>query len=122
MQARPARRETMANVLKMRDVIDIGIEKEKARRDFYGRAAEAFDDPPFKSLFLQLRDWEAEHIRTFEKFRSGVPDEKPAESYAGEWSAYLDALVDERLYQDINPATFAKSVRNPMDAIRDGLS
>jgi rubrerythrin len=112
----------MANVLKMKDVIDVGIEKEKARRDFYARAAEAFKDPGFKSLFLQLRDWEAEHIRIFENFKVSVPDEKPVESYAGEWSAYLDALVDERLYRDVHPESFAKSVRNPGDAIRYGIS
>ncbi|MBN1893980.1 ferritin family protein [bacterium] len=112
----------MVNVLKMKDVIDMGIEKEKARRDFYGRAAETFDDPEFKSLFLQLRDWEAEHIRTFEAFKTGVPDEKPAESYTGEWSAYLDALVDDRLYRDVQPETFAKSVKTPGDAIRYGVS
>jgi len=38
------------------EVIDMGIKKEEKRRDFYGYAAEKFQEKDMKELFTKLRD------------------------------------------------------------------
>jgi rubrerythrin len=55
----------MANVFNAAEIIDMGIEKEKKRRDFYALVAESFSDEEIKGLFTKLRDWEETHIEKF---------------------------------------------------------
>ncbi len=111
----------MANVLKVIDVVSIGIEKEKARRDFYSRVAEHFNDADMKDLFGKLRDWEDGHVKKFEAIRNGIDETQTVESYPGEMSAYMDALVDDRLYREVSADSFGKIVKDPVTAIQYGI-
>ena len=111
----------MSSVLKLIDVVDIGIEKEKARQDFYDRVATHFDDTDMKSLFTKLRDWEAAHVVKFTSIRDGLKDSETVESYPGEMSAYMNALVDDALYQQVNADNFHTYVKDPEQAINYGI-
>ena len=55
----------MANVFNAAEAIDMGIEKERKRRDFYGYAAQNFKEKDMVELFSHLRDWEDTHIKKF---------------------------------------------------------
>ena len=90
---------SMSNVFNIAEVIDMGIEKEKKRRDFYGRVAESFKESDMKNLFSRLRDWEDEHIRKFEGIRKTVNIDESQESYEGELADYMRSLVDGRKIQ-----------------------
>ena len=111
----------MTNVLNVVDVVDIGIEKEKARRDFYERVAQQSDDEEMKKLFTQLRDWEETHVKKFQAIRGTLESSGIAESYPGELSAYMDSLVDEKLYAEVSPNSFGDNVKTPVDAINYGI-
>ena len=103
------------------EIVDMGIEKEKARRDFYGRVADSFDEQDIKDLFTRLRDWEERHIEKFSKIREGISRDETTESYEGELSDYVRVLVDDKLYKDIEPGEFSKKVTKPLDAIEYGV-
>jgi len=110
------------NIFKVGEVIDIGIEKEKKRRDFYGMAAKNFaENVELRDLFTELRDWEDGHIRKFTEIREGVKD-RTVESYPGELSGYMQVLVDDRLYGEVTPESFKENVASPADAIEYGIS
>ncbi len=112
----------MANILQPAEIVEIGIEKEKKRRDFYALAAEHFKETrELADLFTRLRDWEVEHIRRFEQIRDTVGKAQYTESYAGETEAYMDALVDSDLYGKITPGQFASIVKSPIDALEKGI-
>lgn len=112
----------MANILKPADIVDIGIEKEVKRRDFYALAHEKFKgEKELGDLFAKLRDWEAEHIVKFKEIREGVEGASYAESYPGEIEAYMQAIVDSELYGKITPEGFASIVKTPADAIDMGI-
>lgn len=111
----------MANVLKIVDVVNIGIEKEKVRRDFYGQVAQHFDDVEMKDLFTRLRDWEEAHIRKFQSIRDSLHEPETVESYPGEMQAYMDALVDDKLYEDVAADSFSDTIKTPVDAIQYGI-
>ena len=104
------------------EIVDMGIEKEKRRRDFYARVAEAFEDKEVKALFTRLRDWEEEHIKTFTGIRDTVKDSGATDSYPGELEGYMNALLDDTLYKDVSPAEFAKKVKAPLDAVQYGIA
>jgi rubrerythrin len=111
----------MTNVLKVADVIDLGIEKEIARRDFYKRVAETFDDEELQNLFSRLRDWEETHIKKFTAVRGKLDTVQLAESYPGELNSYMDALVNEKLYEDVSAEAFAENVSDPLTAVNTGI-
>ena len=111
----------MSNVLKIAEVIDLGIEKEIARRDFYGRVAEAFEDDELKSLFSRLHDWEDAHIKKFRSFRGRLDDVQLTETYPGEMKSYMDTLVSQKLYSEVSADSFSKTVQDPVTAIDTGI-
>lgn len=102
------------------EVIDMGIEKEKMRRDFYGFVADRFSEPGMKDLFTRLRDWEDTHIKKFSDIRKTVAEDETFESYPGEMENYMKALIDNNLYSELSPQTFSHKVKTPIDAITYG--
>ncbi len=110
------------NIFNVAEIIDMGIAKEKKRRDFYGLVAKKFKDAKMQELFTQLRDWEEEHVKKFTDIRNSVEDSEVVESYQGEFAAYIKALVDDMQYKQISSANFAKYVRNPLAAIKYGMT
>lgn len=111
----------MSNIFNVAEVVDMGIEKEKRRRDFYALTAEKFEDKKIKELFTKLCDWEKEHITKFIEIRSSLEQEKAQETYADELAGYINVLVDEKLYKDITPESFSKNIPNPKAAIERGM-
>jgi rubrerythrin len=111
----------MANVFNVAEVIDMGIEKERRRRDFYGMVAERFENKALKDLFVRLRDWESEHIKRFSMIRDSSVAEEAQESYQGEFAAYMKALVDDKFYKQVSAKEFARNVKAPKVAIQYAL-
>ncbi len=112
----------MPNIFHISEIVDLGIEKERKRRDFYDLASEFSKEPKLKDLFKQLRDWEEEHIRRFTAIREGLEDSEVQETYPGELSAYMQSLVDEKLYTVVTPQEFKKRVTTGLEAINFGIS
>ncbi|OQX82792.1 MAG: hypothetical protein B6D63_07150, partial [Candidatus Latescibacteria bacterium 4484_7] len=104
------------------EIVDIGIEKEKKRREFYDLAAKKFsDEQKLADLFARLRDWEDEHVRRFQELRDSLTMGQYTESYPGETEAYMQALVESELYDMITPERFAELVENEFDALDIGI-
>ena len=101
--------------------IDMGIAKEKKRRDFYGYAADKFKEKNMKDLFSKLRDWEDEHIKRFTDIRKSTDTYEVRESYQGEFAAYMKFVVDDMLYMQISAGWFASNVKEPLVAIQYGI-
>lgn len=112
----------MANILQPAEIVEIGIEKEKKRREFYAIAAEHFKDiAELEKLFSRLRDWEDEHIKKFTEIREHVSKAQYAESYPGETEAYMKALIESELYDEVTPEAFAAKIKTPADALDMGI-
>lgn len=111
----------MANVFNAAEVIDLGIEKERQRRDFYAYVAEKFKDKDMKELFTRLRDWEETHIKKFTQIRDSLEESEVTETYEGEFLSYLKATVDDILYKQISPEWFSKNVSASLVAIKYGI-
>lgn len=109
------------NIFNMSEIVDLGIEKEKKRRDFYGLVAERFSGKDMKELFTKLRDWEDEHAKKFTEIRGSIKEARETEFYEGELNSYMQALLDDKLYNDVSPANFSVSVKTPLNAISYGI-
>ena len=113
--------DDMANVFSAAEIIDMGIVKEKKRRDFYGYAADRFRAKDMKDLFSRLRDWEGEHIKKFTDIRNSTETYGIQESYQGEFAAYMKFVVDDLLYNQVSAEWFAANVKKPLIAIQYGI-
>ena len=111
----------MSNVFNAAEVVDMGIEKEKKRRDFYALVAEKFKDANMRDLFTKLKDWETTHIKKFGEIRDTIVDIEITETYDGEFTSYMRALVDDKQYNQISPDNFAKNVKTPLSAMQYGI-
>ena len=109
------------NVFNAKEIIDMGIEKEKKRRDFYALVAEKLDGKESKDLFTKLSDWEKEHIEKFQEIGKTVKQTEATDSYPGELGDYIKSLVDDRLYNEVSPTEFANNVKKASDAIQYGI-
>jgi len=111
----------MASVFKLTEIVDMGIEKEKARRDFYDLVSKQFQEKELKDLFTRLRDWEDEHIKKFNEIRDTLNEPDSAESFPGEATSYVKTLVDDMLYKQVSAEQFSNNVKTPLSAIEYGI-
>lgn len=111
----------MANVFTAAEIIDMGIAKEKKRRDFYGYVADKFDNKDMKELFVRLRDWEDTHIKKFTEIRDLTETYEIEGSYEGEFAEYIKYVVDDMLYKQVSKEWFSKNVKEPLSAIKYGI-
>ena len=109
------------NLFNVAEIIDMGVAKEKKRRDFYALVASKFKSGNMRDLFTRLRDWEDEHVHKFTEIRNSVEESEVIESYQGEFEAYIKALVDDMQYKQIAPANFSRNVKSPRAAIDYGM-
>jgi rubrerythrin len=56
------------------DVFEIAEQIERNGTDFYIRAAELFDDPDTRQMFLRLAEWETEHEQTFARMKQQLSE------------------------------------------------
>ena len=104
------------------EIVDMGIEKEKKRRDFYATVATTFREKGIKDLFTKLRDWEETHIKKFGQIRATFNEDETTNSYPGELQEYIANVIDDKLYQDVSPSKFKDNIKTSLDAIRYGIS
>ena len=98
----------MTVLFSVRDIAEAAVEKEKRRRAFYAKVCELSTDQSMKDLFQFLTDEEDKHVATFTRLRDSLPQETRAEEYDEEMDAYMDSVIDDRLYSKIDSAEFVE--------------
>ena len=99
----------MAVIFSAREIAAAAVEKEKMRRGFYQSVAEVTTDDKLKALFMFLKAEEDHHVHEFEKIRDHIPeDDTHPEAYVEEMEAYMDSVIDDRLYADIDSEQFVQ--------------
>jgi len=82
------------------ELINIAIGIERRGIAFYDIMTKTTESNAAREVFQRLADMEREHIRIFEGMLDQADRYQPAESYPGEYAAYLQALVDSAVFTD----------------------
>ena len=99
----------MAVIFSAREIAAAAVEKEKMRRAFYQSVADLTRDEKLKALFTFLKAEEDNHVHEFEKIRDHFPEDGThPEEYIEEMEAYMDSVIDDRLYADIDSEKFVQ--------------
>ena len=108
----------MTIIFSAREIAEAAVEKEKRRKAFYATVYELSTDPDMKNLFEFLTAEEDRHVAAFMKLRDSLPVEKQAEEYDEDMAAYMDSVIDDRLYADVDSAEFVQNALNSRDVLR----
>ncbi|MEK6647657.1 MAG: ferritin family protein [Candidatus Firestonebacteria bacterium] len=102
------------------EIVELGVQIEKNGKDFYNTLAAKFKDEKVKEICKFLAEQEEKHIGIFSKILESVDKSasQPRESYAGESSAYMNALANGNVFTQKNKGNeVAKAVKNEKDAL-----
>ena len=109
----------MPTVFTAREIAETAVEKEMKRRDFYANVTKLSTDPEMRKLFEFLTAEEDRHVATFSKLRDGVPvEEVRPEEYDADMEAYMDSVVEDRLYSKIGTEDFVQKAIDAKDVFR----
>jgi rubrerythrin len=108
----------MGNIFSGSEIAEIGIQIEKNGRDFYNSLVKKITEKKIQDTLKYLAAQEELHIAMFQQILSSVEKYEPAESYPGEYFAYMSALAKDCVFTRKNTgAQAAESIRNAKDAI-----
>lgn len=85
------------NVFSASDVFQFAVRVEEYGEIFYHKAAMYAEDEGARKIFERLADEEIKHKRIFQDMLSKVRDNRPPESYSGEYLAYLRDYIDGKV-------------------------
>ena len=108
----------MSVIFSAREIAETAVEKEKKRKDFYSREYELSRDEKMKELFRFLKEEEEKHVAVFENLRDNLPVESHTDEYDEDMQAYMDSLVDDRLYSGIDSEQFVQKAIESKDVFR----
>ena len=98
----------MAVIFSAREIAEAAVEKEKKRKVFYTQVSELSTNADVKDLFKFLAEEEDKHVEAFAKIRDSLPARSSSEEYSEEMDAYMDSVVDDRLYSEIDSKEFVQ--------------
>src|SRR5512139_3629460 len=80
-----------------RDIIQFAVRIEEDGEVFYRKASLAAQDKDIKDLFNLLANEEVQHKALFRDMLSNMEAHQPAETYDGEYAAYLGDYIDGKV-------------------------
>jgi len=90
----------MSIVFSSGELINIAIGIERRGITFYDIMAKSTDNEMAMAVFENLVDMERRHIEIFQDMLGEAADTPPSESSTGEYSGYLQALIDDAVFTD----------------------
>ena len=93
------------------DIVQFAVRIEEEGEAFYRKAAQDARDKDIQDLFSFLANEELQHKALFREMLSKMETPQPAETYDGEYGAYLSDYIDGKVIftkdvqQDLTPET-----------------
>ena len=82
------------------ELINIAIGIERRGIVFYETMVKSTKNAVARDVFRYLADMERNHVQIFQDMLGEADKYQPPETYAGEYAAYLQALVDSAVFTD----------------------
>ncbi len=80
------------------EIVEIAVRIEKNGEKLYRTLAEQTEFRTVQEVFIALANEEKEHVVSFDKIREEIGSFNPEEAYPGEYTLYLEALINENVF------------------------
>ena len=105
------------------ELINIAIGIERRGIAFYDIMTRSAENDETRDVFQRLVGMEREHIKISQDMLSEADKHETPEAYAGEYEAYLQALVDNAVFtDDLATSEMASQVDSDIRAIELGIN
>ena len=105
------------------ELINIAIGIERRGIAFYDVMSRSTRNAATRDIFHYLVGMEREHIQTFQDMLDEADKHETPETYAGDYAAYLQALVDSAVFtDDIATSEMTTQADSDITAIELGIS
>lgn len=112
----------MGNIFIGSEMVELGIQIEYNGRDFYGALAVKTKNSSSQEVFKFLAKEEEKHVLAFKKILSSLEEHVPAESYSGEYVAYMKALAADYIFTRKGKGEeAANSIKGEREAVDLGI-
>jgi rubrerythrin len=112
----------MGNIFAGSEIVELGIQIERNGLDFYTTLVARSSNQRAQKIFEFLAGEEEKHIAIFQKILDSVHKYEPAESYPGEYFAYMSALASEHIFtQQDKGKEIAKKITSDKEAVELGI-
>lgn len=108
----------MAVLFSAREILEAAVEKEKKRKGFYAKVFELSTNADMKELFRFLMEEEVKHVAAFEQIRDQLSVETHSVEYDDDMQAYMDSVIDDRLYSDMDSKEFVQKAIHAKEVFR----
>ena len=98
----------MTTVFTAREIAEIAVEKELKRKVFYATVTRLSTNREMTRLFEFLTAEEDRHVETFSALRDSLPVDERPEDYDADMQAYMDSVVEDRMYSNIESTDFVQ--------------
>ncbi len=104
------------------ELVDIAIGIERNGASFYESLVKSAKNEAAKRIYEYLASEERRHIEVFQGMLGSVAGYRPPETYTEEYTLYLKAFIDSRVFTDDRIAReMAQRVASDAEAIQIGL-
>jgi len=105
------------------ELINIAIAIERKGIAFYSIMAKSTENAIARDVFQHLADMERQHIQIFQGMLDEADKYQVPESYAEEYAAYLQALVDSAVFaDDMTTSEMATEADSDIEAMELAIS
>jgi rubrerythrin len=108
----------MAVLFSAREILEAAVEKEKKRKGFYAKVSELSTNADMKELFRFLMEEEVKHVAAFEQIRDQLSVETHSVEYDEDMQAYMDSVIDDRLYSAMDSKEFVQKAIHAKEVFR----
>jgi len=109
------------NLLSASEILQFAIRIEENGEKFYHHFSKTMENARVKDLFTFLADEEVKHRKIFEGIVSKIEKYEPAESYPGEYFAYLRAYVDNIIFREEKLEEELSQIKDAVQAVDFGI-
>ncbi len=108
----------MGNIFAGSEAVELGIQIERNGKDFYEALAEQSKNLKVRESFSFLAKEEEKHIAAFQEILRKTEQYEPAQSYPGEYLAYMNALANDHIFtQKDKGKSTARGIKTDKEAV-----
>ena len=113
----------MANLFFTSEILEMNVTEERNGAAYYQALSESAQSLTLRDTAAQIAEQEKHHEQRFKSMLEKLKKPKPMESYPGEYNAYVQALLDDKIFPDDKAAQeMARSARSDLEAVNTALS